>query len=120
MRRLSLVIATTLAAALAPMAHAQAAGELNEAHLAMLDQDGDGVVSRAEFDAYMDAAFGALDTVGDGALSADEFAVYAPVDTFAAIDADGDGMVSRDEFDAQTSADFAAADSDGDGALNGE
>ncbi|GIW71186.1 MAG: hypothetical protein KatS3mg102_0728 [Planctomycetota bacterium] len=70
------------------------------------DTDGDGSVSRAEFDAFLQArhqsahqvrqAFQAADTNGDHKLDSSEWPAGAAA-SFADVDADGDGVVSPRE-----------------------
>lgn len=71
---------------------------------ANFDENGDGVVTRAELDDGLDSLVGTHDTDGDGALSLDEFAeLYAEVTrpltvrAFQWIDSDGDGSLSAEE-----------------------
>ncbi|CAJ1394792.1 unnamed protein product [Effrenium voratum] len=60
----------------------------------MMDENGDGSVSRAEFDKAVKQQT-ALDLNGDGVVTAQE--VQQAKDTFRALDTNGDGVVSRQE-----------------------
>ncbi len=91
---------------------------LTEAHLAAIDIDGDGSVSKTEYRIFMSDVFLLLDTDYDGRLSQADLADVISADQFAATDADGDGAVTWAEFDAQTLVDFDAADQDGNGSLD--
>jgi len=91
---------------------------LGESHLNALDGDGDGAISKTEFDEFTNYAFDAMDTNNDGALSPDEVDDHVVGDAFKMLDDDGDGSVSSSEFSSQMQDDFAAADKDGDGILN--
>lgn len=102
------------------------------AHLADLDANHDGAVTRAEFDAGQAARFARLDANHDGRISAEERAAAfggapqggprpqggpgpdrarGPFNP----DANNDGVISRAEFDAQSAAMFAHLDADHDG-----
>ncbi|TPE47945.1 EF-hand domain-containing protein [Amaricoccus solimangrovi] len=86
--------------------------------LAAVDKNGDGVVTRDEMIATMDAAFVQLDTDRDGYLSAAEAEVTITSEQFAAADTNGDGRVSKEEFITVIVADFNDSDKNGDGVLN--
>ena len=108
-----------LASILAVAAPAYAEGlAIDEGDLIALDADGDGAVSKAEYDTFVGFAFEQIDKDGSGALSADEVDDHVVGDAFKMLDDDGDGLVSAREFTAQMNEDFAAADQDGDGSLN--
>jgi len=95
--------------------------EISASHaerFASSDADGDGIVTRAEFDSHRqamreerrarraDRQFGRLDSNGDGQISAAEYeAVHAArmEARFTKIDADGDGVISESERDAMKS-----------------
>ena len=82
--------------------------------VADLDADGDGSVSREEFDQGADVIFGELDQNGDGVLSSDELPRFkgprhgrgpgrgkmAGAIVARAADGDGDGAVASDEWQA--------------------
>ena len=91
---------------------------LNESHLNALDSDGDGAISKTEFDAFSVFAFEKMDTDGNSVLSPDEVDDHVVGDAFDMLDNDGNGTVSEDEFMLQMNEDFTAADTDGDGILN--
>ncbi len=86
--------------------------------LAALDENGDGVVSKEEFDAFTGFAFETIDKDGSGDLSPDEVDDFVIGDAFDMLDDDGNGVVSISEFSAEMEGDFATADQDGDGAIN--
>lgn len=91
---------------------------ISESDLQVMDTNKDGVVSKAEYLAFMDLAFDALDENNNGSLTATDFDVLLTPEEFAQMDTNRDGSVSRAEFDAQTAKDFDAADKSGTGALN--
>ena len=112
---LKLVTFCTLAALATPALTEQIA--INEGDLQALDADGDGALSKAEFDAFTDFAFEKMDQDGNGALSADEVDDHVIGDAFDMLDDDKNGSVSPAEFKSQMDEDFTAADQDGDGML---
>lgn len=99
-------------------AWAQQGPVLTEEHLNALDTDKDGVVTRAEYDAYMTEAFRNLDADKDGYLSPKEFGAVITVEQFAGMDANNDKRVSQQEFNAQVAHDYDTADKSRDGRLN--
>ncbi|MEM1350844.1 MAG: EF-hand domain-containing protein [Pseudomonadota bacterium] len=111
------IIAISALAAVAMPAIAQNVA-LDDSHLNMLDKDGDGAVSKAEFDEFANFAFEAIDDNGDGTLSPDEVDDHVTGDAFGMLDDDEDGSVSASEFASQMDEDFESADRDGDGVLN--
>lgn len=121
-----------LAAAAAPVLAGPPGPHGHGAHMAWLDSDGDGAVSRSEFDAGGKSRFAESDTDGDGQLSAEELeAAHERMReqmrseragrhqnrALARFDADGNGLVSREEFDAARAGLFEQLDADGDGVL---
>ncbi len=92
--------------------------QLGPADLTALDTDGDGTVSKAEYDAFAGFAFETMDKDGSGELSPDEVDDFVVGDAFKMLDDDGNGSVSMSEFTAEMDGDFASADEDGDGALD--
>jgi Ca2+-binding EF-hand superfamily protein len=110
MRRTTFLAAAVTA--LATHVSAQSAA-LTQGDLAALDGDGDGAVTRAEFDTFAATAFEMMDADDSGTLSGAELDPHITSESFDELDADGDGMVSRSEFGQRMSADFAAADRDG-------
>lgn len=118
MRTLFLAAAgTVLALGVAPLGvvHAQT---ITTVDLAALDTDGDGKVSQAEFDAFLDTAFARLDANGDGYLTIAESRTVMTPEQFAAANANGDDGISLSEFKVASQKDFVAADTDGDGSLD--
>jgi hypothetical protein len=93
-------------------------GALTEAHLAAVDIDADGSVSKTEYRIFMSDVFLLVDADYDGRVSAEDLADLITAEQFAATDADGDGAVTWAELDAQTLRDFDAADQDGNGSLD--
>jgi len=78
--------------------------QMDNPHLGLMDTDGDGMVSKAEYDANHDKHFKELDSNGDGKLSPDEMRAGHHViakenmkKRFDNADADHDGSLSRDE-----------------------
>lgn len=92
--------------------------QMNESHLNALDKDGDGAISKTEYDNFADFAFEQMDDDGNGVLSPDEVDDYLIGDAFDMLDDNGDGSVSQAEFSSQMNDDFATADKEGDGILN--
>lgn len=92
-------------------------GHISQTHtrIKALDTDGDGVISRAEYDASGERAYAhylkSADAAETPASRAGMLAMY---------DADGDGTVSRAEFDRARTEAFARTDRNGDGRLSGE
>jgi hypothetical protein len=112
------IAAVAAAASLTAFAASAQVATLGEADLARIDANGDGSVTREEFDAFAARAFQMLDSNRDRSLSAAEMEGDLSADAIAELDADGDGAVSRQEFGRQMYSDFAEADKDGDGILN--
>lgn len=92
-----------------------------------LDVNGDGVVSRYEYDG--DAAFAAIDANGDKRISAEELATFlgdaSPAGPTAAerivvADLDADGALDQDEVYRAVEMRFEALDRNGDGNLEHE
>ena len=67
--RLSILLLTAL---LVSLAHAQGLPGTRSAYLDMMDSDGDGRISAAEYVDYMSAGFRRMDINGDGILETDE------------------------------------------------
>ena len=106
--------------------------------LETMDADGDGTVTRAEFDSFHALAFSAMDPDGDGSVSRDDFLAsrqgFGPArdgrsswrserreemqtQRFNAWDANGDGIVTQSEFQAASVKRFAGLDLDGDATI---
>lgn len=105
--------------ALAGTVHAQATPqvELTPEHFKQLDRNGDGGVSRDEYEAFMRESFNKLDTDGNKRLSKAEASAVLSAEQFDAVDANNDGELTLDEFIAHTMRDFDRHDYDGDGVL---
>lgn len=80
-----------------------------------IDTNHDGVVSRAEYQAWVDARFAKLDTNGDGHIDANEIATSPAAAARAQkraeafvkhFDQDGSGTVSKSDFEAKAMARF--------------
>jgi hypothetical protein len=101
------------------------------ADFATLDADGDGLVTRAELQAYRSARFAAADSDGNGMLSVEEMVAAREAQrlaqvtaraerTIVAFDADGDGGLSKAELPGNQMAGtmILRLDTDGDGAVS--
>lgn len=92
---------------------------------AALDADGDGRVTRAEYDAFGVAQFDGLDDDGDGRLDQAEFLAFRPGQAgsdggsplFSVIDTDADGAITPEELDAARDNAFVRLDADADGVV---
>ena len=102
----------------------------------MADADGDGVVTRAEYQAAVDARFARMDANGDGVLASDERpgpgrhgmrggdgappAPMAPAGSAATSSPPppAEGSMTRDQFRAQSMRRFDAADTNHDGRID--
>jgi hypothetical protein len=89
-----------------------------------LDLNGDGSVSKAEFEQFRSERLQKYDANGDGALSLEEFQpLFAEITRpmmvrgFQFFDADGDGKVTQEELTKPTDRMFQRMDRDGDGVL---
>ncbi|ADZ71423.1 EF-hand domain-containing protein [Polymorphum gilvum] len=88
------------------------------------DTDGDGKITRQEFDEVRGTLFASADSAGAGAFDLEGFAVLwrdmhdrAMVRMFQSLDADGDLSISSDEHAARTAGMVARMDRNGDGVL---
>jgi len=124
MRRITLVPALLLALPLtAPALHAQTAAKpAAGSAIAAMDTNHDGKVTRAEWKGN-DVGFAMLDANGDGVLSGAELApaggdpaVQDPAAEFARLDRNHDGYLTRDEW-TDTAANFKRRDHNGDGRI---
>lgn len=91
---------------------------LNENHLATIDANADGSVSKEEYSNFSDFAFDKMDVDDSGTLDRTEFGTHLDGDAFIGLDSDGDGSISSGELSQQMMQDFDAADKDNDGILN--
>lgn len=83
------------------------------------DTDGDGTVSRAEFDAQSATMFARMDANSDGRVDATEMAALPGGGRGAArADTNGDGILTREEFAAQVGQRFARFDMNADGVID--
>ncbi len=106
--------------------------------LETMDGDGDGTVTRAEFDSFHTLAFSAMDPDGDGSVTRDDFLQSRQgvgparegrsswrserreemqTRRFDSWDGNGDGTVTRSEFQAASVDRFAGLDLDGNAAI---
>jgi len=83
-------------------------------HFASIDVDGDGFISKDEFNAHMDNEFAEKDSDGDGNITADDCKMF---DKF---NANGDEFVSKEEFTAGHGAMFGKLDADANGSISKE
>lgn len=115
------MLACGLALALAGAAHAQTAPapqtELTPGHFSALDRNGDGGVSRDEYEQFMRDSFRKLDTDGNQRLSKAEASAVMTPQQFAAVDHNNDGELTLDEFIEHVMRDFDRHDYDRDGTL---
>lgn len=83
---------------------------------AVIDKDGDGKITRAEFTERKMEVFFLKDTNRDTRLSREEFESISQAE-FDKADLDGDGVLSTFEFDQADFAIFDAMDANGDGVI---
>ncbi len=83
----------------------------------LIDTDGDGRITRSEFDLKRMDAFFIRDANGDGKLSRAEFPGISDA-LFAKTDTDGDGFISGIEFNQADWLAFDAIDINGDGVID--
>lgn len=91
--------------------------ELSPEHFKQLDRNGDGGISRDEYEQFMRESFQKLDADGNKRLSKAEATKVMTPEQFAAVDKNNDGEVTLDEFIEHTMRDFDRHDYDGDGVL---
>ncbi len=102
---------------LAPAAAQDKPAAMYQGQMDRLDRDGDGAISRPEYQGFMTTAFASLDKNKDGTLSAAEAAPVLNAQQFAVINVNRDGKITQSEFLNSVMADFKAADRGGDGSL---
>lgn len=107
-----LLLQAVMAAAFAQQASLPTGGHAGNVFIGAWDADGDGKVSRAEYDATRTQRFAQTDENSDAALSADEY-----VNEYAAR-LDRDIADARKDFIAQTHTRFRSLDNDGDGGVS--
>lgn len=83
---------------------------------AIIDKNGDGKITRAEFTERKMEVFFQKDVNRDTRLSREEFSSIGQAE-FDAADLDGDGTLSTFEFDQAPFANFEAVDANGDGVI---
>jgi hypothetical protein len=95
--------------------------------LKRMDADGDGIVTRAEAEAYRLARIAEMDADGDGYVTFEEMQAYREAQRekrararFDRLDADGDGRVSVEELAAMGERGFDRMDRNADGVLSAE
>lgn len=88
------------------------------------DQNSDGVITKDEVSAALDAHFKSADADGNGSVTLDEFRAAAlaeskpmQVRAFQRLDRDGDGTVTTDEFNKASDRMFSRLDRNGDGMM---
>ena len=105
--------------------------------LARIDTNGDGMISKAENRAAVEARFARMDANGDGTIEASErgkgmgkwkrggrrgaraeAGSAAPMARGMRADANGDGVITRAEFDAEAAARFDRMDADKEGKID--
>jgi len=94
--------------------------------IASFDSNGDGLTSRAEFEAALERTFTAADRDGNGSLGYIEYSGWAltwlgsatALPGPFAIDTDGDNQISRAEFMAAFASQFDRLDANGDGSIS--
>jgi len=86
--------------------------------LARMDGNGDGKVTRAEYDAGARTRFDRMDTNADGTIDATEMAALPGGGRGMRADTNGDGKLTRAESDAMSKERFDRLDGNGDGVLD--
>jgi hypothetical protein len=90
------------------------------------DEDGDGRISRSEFEAAGAQRFAEADTNKDGSLTMEEFRASRTAQgarvqqMFVYLDADGNGVIDAEEFEIHAGTRFETLDKNGDGYLSQE
>jgi len=82
------------------------------------DANGDGQITKAEFDTAVAAGWSRLDANRDGQVTAQE--AGDKMAKLATADANGDGQISQSEFTAKKTEWWAKADADGNGSVSRE
>lgn len=111
------------AAVVAAPQHRQAGGKMQVA-FAQIDANGDGAVSRAEYDAHLAAIGQIIDLNSDGSVSFEEAKAYREAKReerararFARLDSDGDGVISTTEVAQRQERRFERLDRNDDGVV---
>ncbi|MEM8785021.1 MAG: calcium-binding protein [Pseudomonadota bacterium] len=114
----------TMGSALAEKGGPGRQGANFQERMAEVDTDGDGTVTRAEFDAAGSARFASVDADGNGSVSLAEFEAQAETKKaerrkrmFDRLDSDGNGELTDGEMRARGARMFEAVDADADGVI---
>lgn len=86
--------------------------------LLLLDNDGNNVISFAEFSGHMDTLFGGMDTDQNNRIEREEVESFMSDKVFDAADTNQNGSISKAEYDIQVRKDFEDADRNGSGLLD--
>lgn len=99
--------------------------ERHKAHLAEVDTDGNGKVSKAEAEAAREAHFKSADVDGNGSVSLEEFEAMSErrrkmklKHKFERSDKNNDGVLTSDELGSRRGGHFEKMDTDGDGEIS--
>lgn len=117
--------AAMLAFAVPASAEKGAMTERHKAHLAKVDTDGNGKISKAEAEAAREAHFKSADVDGNGSVSLEEFEAMAErrrkmmlKRKFERSDKNNDGVLTSDELGSRRGGHFEKMDKDGDGEIS--
>ncbi|MBK8175532.1 MAG: EF-hand domain-containing protein [Rhodospirillales bacterium] len=96
--------------------------------LERFDTNGDGKITKEEFETQRNERFASMDKNGDGQISLDEFQSAPPPQPsparmeqmFKRADTNGDGVISKDELENRGDMRFDRLDKNGDGVVTAE